>query len=193
MTTKCCQSCGADLPFDQFNKNKHRPDGLHTQCKICRAEQRKKSRQSRHEYASAYRARNVQAVRLYAKMYRVANPAKRNANAAKRNATKLQATPQWLTQKHFEEIELCYSEALALRIYTGQEYHVDHIVPLQGETVCGLHVPWNLRVIPAKENLAKSNRLKIQAQGATLGHGLDGLVDGVCPRLAKEHAPRAGG
>jgi len=60
------------------------------------------------------------------------------------------ATPPWLTQEMLNEIEQIYLNAT-------DEEHVDHIVPLKGYNVCGLHVPWNLKAIPIKENYAKSN------------------------------------
>lgn len=79
--------------------------------------------------------------------------------AAKRRAAKLKALPKWLTKEELEQIKELYEIARMFKIYTGQEYHVDHIVPLQGKNVCGLHVPWNLQVILATDNLSKSNKL----------------------------------
>jgi hypothetical protein len=83
------------------------------------------------------------------------------ARAAKANYKKSRkrATPKWLTQEHFDQIKEFHKTAIQLTKETGIEHHVDHIVPLQGKTVCGLHVPWNMRVITHIENRQKTNKL----------------------------------
>ena len=92
------------------------------------------------------------------KRWKQVNKHKSNAYWAKRNAQKLQATPFWLNKSQLIEIENFYAKAVLLTTSTGISHQVDHVVPLQGETVCGLHVPWNLQVITAAENAAKRNR-----------------------------------
>ena len=62
------------------------------------------------------------------------------------------ATPPWLNQQHIEEMRRIY-----LRCPKGK--HVDHIVPLKSNIVCGLHVPWNLEIVDEKQNLLKSNHI----------------------------------
>ena len=74
-----------------------------------------------------------------------------------RRANLLKATPKWLDKNALKDIESFYICSQMFSMYTGQKYHVDHIIPLQGKLVSGLHVPNNLQVIPAKENLTKSN------------------------------------
>ena len=77
---------------------------------------------------------------------------------AKRRAAQLCAAPKWLTDEQLEAIRVEYMLAAWCSKVQGQKYHVDHIVPLQGKNVCGLHVPWNLQVIPATDNIKKGNK-----------------------------------
>lgn len=81
------------------------------------------------------------------------------AKYAKRRAAKLKATPPWLTKEQLLHIEKLYEQAKKLEKQTGVKYHIDHIIPLQGKNVCGLHVPWNLQIITAEENLSKNNKI----------------------------------
>ena len=89
-----------------------------------------------------------------------ANQSKINKYSANRRATRLNATPAWLTDKHRAEMAAIYKEAVAMEKQTGILHHVDHIVPLKGENVSGLHVPWNLQILTATENMSKGNRIK---------------------------------
>jgi len=77
--------------------------------------------------------------------------------------SKIQRTPKWLTEDHLVQIEAFYLYSKMLSDALGVQYHVDHIVPLQGENVSGLHVPWNLQVITASENMSKHNKLEVNS------------------------------
>lgn len=92
-----------------------------------------------------------------AKNYAKANPEWKAAHCAKRRSRKLRACPLWLTQEQLDEIEVFYKLAKTKFKETGIPHHVDHIIPLQGKKVSGLHVPWNLQVITASENSKKNN------------------------------------
>jgi hypothetical protein len=94
------------------------------------------------------------------KKYVKENRPKINALSSTRHASKLQRTPPWVkTDKEHRSLILeKYSEAKRISAKTGILHHVDHIIPLQGRLVSGLHVWWNLQVIPATENLSKNNK-----------------------------------
>jgi len=92
------------------------------------------------------------------------NKGYRNYLDSIRRARELQATPAWLTETHKKEIQELYEDAATYRnmfdfqCHGPNSYHVDHIFPLKGENSCGLHVPWNLRIICGIENIKKSNK-----------------------------------
>lgn len=80
-------------------------------------------------------------------------------DAGQRRAIRLRlATPKWADM---DRIVAIYAERDRLTAKTGVEHHVDHIYPLAGELVCGLHVHWNLRAIPAAENVRKGARVEL--------------------------------
>ena len=84
-----------------------------------------------------------------------------NERWMRRDAIKKQRTMPWLSDDDLWIMAEIYDLALLRTKLTGIEWQVDHIIPLQSEIVCGLHVPWNLQVITAKENRVKSNKLII--------------------------------
>jgi hypothetical protein len=172
---KICSKCKEQKLFSEFNKNKSKNDGYSTQCKNCIQQYYQINKANallyQKEYYEAnkdkilervrdYQQSNKDARSIYMNEYRESNKGKILALNAKRYTTKLKATPDWLSEIDYKDIEDFYKEAQHLELLTGQKYHVDHIVPLQGKNVCGLHVPWNLQVMPAKENLSKSNKLQ---------------------------------
>lgn len=109
---------------------------------------------------AAYRAwylENRESVLRDNKEWSSRNRGRRAASLAKRRAALLQRTPKWLTSQDFEKMNSIYELCRALQQTTGVKHHVDHEYPLQGNLVSGLHVPANLRILTAEENLRKKN------------------------------------
>ncbi len=100
----------------------------------------------------------IEAVRQQRRKHAKTYPERSTAQTRKRQAAQLQRTPAWLTDANFKAMLVFYEEAKSLTEQTGVKYEVDHIVPLLGENVCGLHVPWNLQILTQSENRSKGNK-----------------------------------
>lgn len=149
-----CNKCSKELPLSQFPKRKRkRKNGSHyfgytTECKTC-----KNKKIALHRSSPKGKA----AIKAYYASSKGKAKRKRERDIrVKRNKL---ATPKWLNEEQKKNIVDTYEDMRRYRDTTGEEYHVDHIIPIRGKNVCGLHVPWNLRVIKASDNIAKSNNI----------------------------------
>ena len=114
---------------------------------------------NKEQVIQAAATRPLEVKRVYQKTWKERNTVWVRADTKARRRKHRLATPKWLTQAQKGQIRELYKIAITMTKTTGEQYVVDHIVPLRSEFVCGLHVPWNLRVIPRQENLLKSNKL----------------------------------
>lgn len=160
---KTCSTCGAGLPVDSFYVYKN--GRLSSRCKPCSRQKvsqwSKANRERKKGNTDRYRSKpesRQKAVEYSSDYYKVRRHKKTHYNRL-RKSRKDNQTPSWLTKQNKERIECYYELARDLRVITGQDYHVDHIIPLNGKNVCGLHVPWNLQVLPADLNISKSNKV----------------------------------
>lgn len=139
---KLCRKCSEIKPSSEFFKQKKHRDGLQSYCKECaRSYYRNKTLND-----EDFRQRR----NLKSRKYRVENKDYFARKSAERKAFKLLATPSWLTEDHLTQISDMYKKC-------PEGYEVDHIVPLRGKNVSGLHVPWNLQHLTKEENRRKSN------------------------------------
>jgi len=143
---RVCNVCKVEKSLDSYHNCKRFPLGKTYTCKPCAKEKTRKWSKENPD------RKKIASIAEYKK-----NKAAYIARVAKRRAAKLKATPPWLSEKQLHDMTVIYTVCDRVSKQTGKSHHVDHVVPLQGENVCGLHVPWNLAIIPAKMNLSKSN------------------------------------
>ena len=146
---KVCSSCKQEKPLEDFYKDKSSKDGFTFTCKECSRE-----RALKHHYSN--REDRLDKMKTYAKDWRKNNKDKNTYKSQAYRARKIKAIPQWADN---DKIKSIYAMASWLSFSCFQEYHVDHIIPLKNSKVCGLHTQDNLQIIPAHDNLRKSNKL----------------------------------
>jgi hypothetical protein len=117
--------------------------------------------QKQKEYFQKKYPENKQKIKEATRRFRKNNPGWTAFHCAKYRAKKLKATPPWLTDFDLDYIKNLYAQAKWLTQNTETVYHVDHIYPLQGKEVCGLHTPTNLQIITGSENSRKSNKIPV--------------------------------
>lgn len=135
--TKRCRVCGLFKHYSFFSVDISKYEDTNSICKSCDNIKNK-----------LYRSKNLQAQRDRSNLHYLLNKSDYLARNAQRRALKLKATPPWADLEKIKELYRTCPEG----------YHVDHIIPLQGALVCGLHVESNLQHLPALENLQKSNK-----------------------------------
>lgn len=155
-----------------FHKNKGTSTGYSYKCKECVKEYQSANKEKISKYSAIHRENNRERKRFTDKEWKNKNKktvkrqrretAKRNtgtvyARNARYRAAKICRIPVWHSDFERLAIRIVYDEAKSMSEKSDTKYHVDHVIPLQGELVSGLHCLSNLQIITATENLKKSN------------------------------------
>ena len=179
MKIKSCTKCKIKKNLSEYRKRSDSKDGHSHICKIClskdnkeyrsRPEIKTKIKKIQKDYYEKNKPKLLKKMKKYyqenkkscnknAYKYAKNNRGKRNALNSKRR----KATPKWLTDNQKKEMENLYIKCKDMEKLDDVKYHVDHIIPINGKNVCGLHVPWNLQILKACENRKKSNKVLIE-------------------------------
>jgi len=155
-----CVACANEQQYKRRAANPEKTKAHRVKSQAKTAEKRRTDPEARAKKLaadSAYRANNPELVAGIKRRWYAAHLGRATALATKRKAAVKQRTPKWLTADDWFIIKEAYELAALRTKMLGFPWEVDHIIPLQGSNVSGLHVPQNLQVIPRKQNRAKWN------------------------------------
>lgn len=165
---KECRKCKNTLPLNSFSKYKRSPDGLQLRCKSCCKEDYRRYRDryksiDRSEYFTEYRKENRELIRERNRKWQSENKETVLKKEHRRRKKLKDATPAWLSDYDKQEIRNYYIARNVMRVASGENYTVDHVIPFCGDNVSGLHVPWNLQIITNIENILKGTSVETRS------------------------------
>lgn len=168
---KTCTRCYIFKPLFDFGKASSGKDGHRTYCKICHSKKKREWYDNNKEYVlnktkqyqdahpeiakqakKKWADNNKEQITAYRKKYRKENIEKRRAHVSARRKKLRQNTPKW-------------ADMVSIRLFylnCPKGYHVDHVIPIKGKLVSGLHILENLQYLPAKVNMSKHNKWEIE-------------------------------
>lgn len=160
---RVCELCGVNIDLKRSN------------ARFCSREHKRITSDSKRDYAKEYQLnkehKRIQALKYYyvdhekskklQLLRQKKNPSRNATYEATRRAIKMNRTPAWLTDFDKLKIKCIYSVAAMLTRENKEFWHVDHVIPLQGELVSGFHVPNNLWFMRSVDNISKHNKFEV--------------------------------
>ncbi len=186
MLSKKCTKCNIEKPLNEFSRNsRNKTNGRQPKCKQCfrdycienseklkiqravyskvnsdkaitrSSEWAKNNRDRSREIKTKWRENNSEKMKEIRNEWAKNNPEYLTFICRKYQISKVNASPKWADKKKMIAI---YKESRRLSLETGIQHHVDHIVPITSDIVCGLHCEANLQILTFSENVKKGNR-----------------------------------
>lgn len=155
---RLCKNCGEPLAESKRSHAVFCDVTCKKQAEHKRRVTNTEKREANRVRAKLWREQNKERAKVNVEKWHRENPERSSFHKAKYRYNKMDATPSWLTEGQLMDMARLHELCRKFEQLMPAKYHVDHSIPLQGKTVCGLNVPWNLQILEAKANIRKGNK-----------------------------------